>query len=56
MEAILNYRENLMVREHYFSQSENVYHNNLQGINIVKLQIWPQMEPNSGFLQLFCSK
>ena len=28
---------NLEVRVHYFNQSENVYHNNLQGINIVKL-------------------
>ena len=26
----------LDVRVHYFSQSENVYHNNLQGMNIVK--------------------
>ena len=41
---------------HYFSQSESVYHNNLQGINIVKTQIWPQMEPNSSFWQLFWSK
>ena len=37
-------------------EAENVYHNNLQGVNIVKRQIRPQMQPNSGFLQLFWSK
>ena len=52
----LPHMQKLEVRVHYFSQSENVYHNNLQGINIVKLQIWPQMEPYSGFLQLFWPK